>query len=218
MDEEYIVSLIEAEAEESLNLEYKAAFKWENRQSSMSWVQGQALQAVLGFTNTAGGGLLLIGVKDDGAGNREFTGLEASMVASYRNTETIQECIDKFADGPLTYSIKPITYSKDGVEQTYIAIAVNEFGSMPVLADRDFSITKTNGDVAWLMRKHDLYARSRTGRFGTIKATRIELKDVIDLAHTKAEERIIQLMGSVAENVPAGQTQQSPYTELDQDL
>ncbi len=218
MDTEYIISLIESHSEESLNFEYKSAFKWENRQSAMTWLQGQAIQAILGFTNTAGGGLLLIGVSDDGAGNREFTGLETDMLASYHDLEKIRECIDKFADGSLSYSIKLIDYVSNTVEQTYVAIAVNEFGTLPVLCNRDFAITKPNDDVVWLMRKNDLYARSKTGRFGTIKATRIEMKEVIDLAHTKAEERILQLMSSVSEAVPIAHTQQSPYTEMDQDL
>lgn len=219
MDEEYVTSLIEAQAEESLNFECKVGFAWDNKQNSMGWVQAQAVQAILGFTNTEGGGLLLIGVKDDGKGNRDFAGLTADMLQTYSNTEAIQECIDKFADGQMTYSIKQVKYVKNGVNQTYIAIAVSEFKESPVLCTRDVPIKKSSGKEKFIMREGDLYARSRKGRFATVKATSLELKEIIRLAHTKDEERLLQLLSSVNDVQRAGSPNQpSPYTEMDKDL
>jgi predicted HTH transcriptional regulator len=219
MDEEYIVSLIEAQADESLNVEYKGALAWENSQDSMSWLQAKCIKAVLGFTNTEGGGLIILGVNDDGNGTRSFVGLSPEMLASYGNTEAIQECIDKYADGPLSYSIKKITYVNDGTEQTYMAIAVNEFDDTPVLCTRDFYIEKPNGEKDFILRKQDMYTRARKGRFGTIKATSLELRYILNLAHSKAEDRLLQLFGAVTNGaLPNMQTKQSPYTEMDKDI
>ena len=219
MDEEYVISLIESQAEESLNFECKVGFAWDSKQSSMGWVQAQAIQAILGFTNTEGGGLLLLGVKDDGKGNRDFTGLTPEMLQSYSNTEAIQECIDKFADGQMSYSIKQVKHVNDGVDKTYIAIAVSEFKESPVLSTRDVSIKKPNGKEEFIMRERDLYARSRKGRFATVKATSLELKETIRLAHTKDEERLLQLLSSVNDVQRANSPNQtSPYSEMDKDL
>jgi predicted HTH transcriptional regulator len=220
MDDDYIASIIQTEANESLSLEFKAAFSWENKHSAIGWLQAQVLQAILGFTNTEGGGLLIIGIKDDGNGNREFTGVSSEILESYSNVEAIQECIDKYADGPLSYTLKPLSYENGDTKQTYIVISINEFKTSPVLCTRDLCIKKNNDKEEYVLRKYDLYARSRKGRFGNIRATNLELQEIIGLAHSKAEERIIQLFGSVADiDAPRLKTaSRSPYADLDTDL
>jgi hypothetical protein len=219
MEEDFIFGLIERQDDESLSVEFKGPLKWENNQASMSWLQAKCIKAVLGFSNTPGGGLVLIGINDDGKGNREFVGLTPEMVESFNNTEAIQECIDKYADGPLSYSLKTIIHKADKEEQTYIAITVNEFDDMPNLCTRDFYIVKTNRDKDYILRKHDMYTRARKGRFSTIKATALELRSIVSLAHRKTEDDILQLFEFITGNsVPSTKTKKSPYEDLDIDL
>lgn len=219
MDEEDVTSLIQTRADESINLEYKAAFKWKNQHDSIGWLQARVIKAVLGFTNTERGGLILIGVNDDGRGNREYVGVPSAMLSSFRNTEALQECLDRYADGPLSYTLKLITYEVGDEEQVYVAITVNEFKNNPVLCTRDLVLVKDNGNKTYVLRKYDMYARSRKGRFGTVKVTGLELQEVVNLAHTKAEQRIIELFSSVMGGaLPTTQSSSSPYEALDDDL
>jgi hypothetical protein len=218
MDERYITSIVETQAEESLNLEYKEGFVWASKHTDISWLQAKTIRAILGFSNTEGGGLILIGVKDDGNGNREFAGLTPEQQSSYGNLESVQDCIDRYADGALSYTVKIVKVTIEENEQTYVAISVNDFKTMPVLAKNDIIIVKSSGGKDYILKKDDLYVRSRSGRYATIKATSLELREVISLAHGKDEERLLRLLNSVAGKTTPKLPEVSPYEELDKDL
>ena len=221
MDDDHIISLIQSQADESRNIEYKTGLEWKNRHSQIGWLQAKVIKAVLGLTNNRNGGVIILGVNDDGAGNREYVGLTEEQLATFRNVEAMQDCIGSYADLPIVFSVKQISVGEGEDVKTFIAININEFAESPVLAKKDLAVTKPNGREEYVIREGDLYVRSQSGRFGTVKASRVEFDEVVRLAHEKSEQRIRELFGDLttrSEATTDTDENATPYDTLDADL
>ncbi len=206
-----VAKILEGTAGEARNLEFKVGFKWTNNESSVTFVQACVIKSVLGFTNTRYGGTLIIGIKDDGHGNIEYSGIDSDVIDSFHDYEQVQQKLDSFADGPLSYEMGVGEYNG----KQYIVVNVSEFAAMPVLCTKDL---QTDQDKQILTR-HDLYVRSMRSKPSTVKATTLELREVIRMTQEKDRDGIMELVRSVQQIVPQPQsTSTTPYEEMDEDL
>jgi len=206
-----VARLLEGTAGEARSLEFKIGFSWSNNETAVSFTQACVIKGVLGFTNTRYGGTIVIGIKDDGHGNIEYIGVTAEMIESFNDYEQVQQKLDSFADGPLNYEMG---VGEFGGKQ-YIVVTVSEFTQRPVICAKDL---KTDHGKQVLI-KGDIYARSMRSKPSTIKATSLELSEIIKMAHEKDRDAVMELIRAVQQTAPLAQPNSpSPYTEMDQDL
>jgi len=194
-------------ASERRGLEFKESFVWAARAGSMSHIQATVVKSLLAMCNTPKGGVLVIGVTDDGASRHDFVGIDSAAKASFHDTEKIASLIDSFATSPIDYEIGLGIHG--GKE--YIVFTVSEFRIQPVQCAKEHV---HKGTI--MLRRHALYTRSSKAKPETIDASPAELREII----TMTEERDEQFIRKFA---PAGPQPTLPsdterYDALDKDL
>jgi predicted HTH transcriptional regulator len=207
-----IAKLLEGTVGEARGLEFKTGFSWELNGSAVTFAQACTIRAVLGLTNTRYGGNIILGIGDDGHSHFTYDGLADDMVASFQDYEQIQQQLDAFADGPMIYEMGVGEYDS----KKYIVISVGEFAELPVLCTKDL---KTDQGKQ-VLTKGDMYVRSKRSKSSTIKATGLELREIIRMAHEKDQDAIMELVRSLQQTAPADSQAPAsePYDELDKDL
>ena len=208
-----VAKILEGTAGEARNLEFKSGFSWGFSNGATTFAQACTIRAVLGFTNTRYGGSIIIGIDDDGHGNLTYAGVTQEMVDSFQNYEQVQQQLDSFADGPMIYEMG--VGEHDG--KKYIVVTVSEFAETPVLATKNL---KTDQNKS-IITKGDVYARSGRSKPSTVKATALELREIIRMAHEKDRDSIMELVRSLQQLSPSAQFTPgatAPYEVLDEDL
>lgn len=209
-----IAKLLEGMGGEARSLEFKTGFSWALNGSAITFAQACTIKAVLGFTNTRYGGNIIVGIDDDGHSHLTYTGVTDGMIASFQDYEQVQQQLDSFADGPMVYEVGVGEY--DG--KKYIVVSVSEFAELPVLCTKDL---KTNQNKQ-VLTKNDMYTRSKRSKPSTIKATGLELREIIRMAHEKDRDAVMELVRSLQPAIPPASrpaaTATAPYEALDEDL
>lgn len=204
--EEQMAALFEG-ASERRGLEFKEGFTWVARASGMSHIQCTVVKSLIAMCNTPKGGILVIGVTDNGASQHDFVGVDEAAKASFQDTEKIASLLDSFATSPMDYEVGIGTLDS----KEYIVFTVSEFRTQPVQCAKEH----IHGSTV-MLRRHALYARSSKAKPETIDASPAELREII----TMAEERDEQFMRKFVPAQPqtALPTDTERYDALDEDL
>ncbi len=176
-----IQSLIEV-AYELRDREFKSAFSWVDPKSS--WLREKVARAVLGMTNIKYGGNIILGIKEDTNGENKKMVLERlteDQLESFGDYDAIKGFIDGFSYLDTNFDMGWGKYEK----KRYVVLTVAEFYKIPMICKKD-------GQHKGVLRKDDIYVRSRKGPYSTIRTTELELREIIKMA---ADKERVELRG-----------------------
>jgi len=125
------------------------------------------VRAILGMANKPNGGVVVIGVKDDGA-TLHPTGLSSDELSTW-SYDDLASNVSTYADPYVDFDIEVALM--DGA--SFVVVQVSQFDRLPVICKRDFPGTLRNGA---------LYVRRR-GKNETIEVpSHVEMREVIERA------------------------------------
>lgn len=202
-----MAELLEGVSGERRSLEFKEGFSWMSRGSQMGHIQATTIKTLLGLSNTPKGGVLIIGVTDNGVSQHDFVGVDDIMKASFQNTEAIASQLDSFATSSMDYELGIGSYD----DKEYIVFTVSEFPVAPVQCAKECVIG--NGKI---LQQHALYVRSSKALPSTIMATPIELREIITMVEER-DEQFIKRFAPIQSQVSIP-TDIERYDALDGDL
>jgi len=179
-DEEF-QRIIEA-GYETRNLEFKSPFLWDDKDSL--WLREKVIRTILGMSNTQDGGNIVIGVSEKD-NQLEFVGITEDQLATFIY-DVIKGVVDGFASPSSSFDIAQASYKGNW----YLVIGVSEFEEMPIICKNDGQYKSSQGD--YLLRRGDIYTRSRSGQAGTIRTTETEMREIIEIAVDKNQRRLLR--------------------------
>jgi len=154
-------------------------FKGPGRRTDKAFL-AKVVRAVLGLANTPDGGVVIIGVEDDGT-KLTPTGLSKSEAATW-GYDDLHASLANYADPFVECEVAPLKLD----DCTFVVIEVREFGEIPVLCKKDL------GDT---LRRGALYVRRR-GKIETVEVpSHVEMREVIERA---AEIRARNILAAAA--------------------
>ncbi len=162
--------LIEA-GHETRNVEFKQAFSWDDIGSV--WLREKVIQTILGMANTRDAGTIIIGIKEDGGIPDLNHGLSDKQYETFDRYDNIKGVIDAYA----TVGFDIAGAELDG--QRFVVVSVRPFDLMPAICKKD---GQYNESGKFLLRRGDIYVRAKNGTDSTIRATEIEMQEIIELA------------------------------------
>ena len=174
LSDKKIQSLIEV-AYELRDREFKSPFSWTDTKSS--WLKEKVARAVLGMTNIKYGGNIVVGVREDTNGKNKkmvLQGLDECQFESFGDYDAIKGFIDGFSYSDTNFDMGWGVYEK----KRYVILTVAEFYEIPVICKKD-------GQYRDILKKNDIYVRSKKGPYSTIRATELELREIIKMAADK---------------------------------
>ncbi len=128
---DYLPRLLEGGAERR-NLEFKPSFDWNDDRSL--WLREKVIQAILGFSNTPLGGVLLLGIEGDSTGTPRPVGLTEAHRRSF-DTEAFKSRIDGFASSATVFQHGVGDFEKVSL----LVIQVSEFERRPIICKKNGS-------------------------------------------------------------------------------
>lgn len=175
ISQDIISPLLEA-GYERRNLEFKPPFNWND--TEQVWLRENVAKAIIGLSNMPGGGWLIIGINDsDGSNPPEIVGMNAEEIASFENYDAIKGFVDGYSYLPTDFDLRI------DPERKLIVVEVREFSNYPL-------ITRRNSESNGLMIRDCIYVRALRGQPATIKATHLEMQEVVDLAVDKQSRKL----------------------------
>ena len=151
--------------------------------------QAKVIRAILGMANKPGGGVVVIGVDDDGAALQP-TGLSTDELSTWSSYDDLATSVSTYADPYVDFDIA--TVEMDG--KSFVAIEVTQFKELPVICKRDYQATPGGGGAArsgggvratgkrdekMVLRNGALYVRRR-GKNETIEVpSHVEMREVL---------------------------------------
>lgn len=179
LSEEGFQKIIEA-GYESRNLEFKPGFSWSD--SDSLWLREKIIQTMLGMANTHDGGSIIVGINEKD-NKPEFVGITAEQLATFKY-DGIKGVVDSFASSSLSFDLAQATYKS----KKYLVISVSDFDELPIICKNDGQYKSSGGE--YLLRRGDVYTRSRSGPPATIRVTEVEMREIIDIAVDKSELKL----------------------------
>jgi len=176
-DEEF-QRIIEA-GYETRNLEFKPPFSWNDKEKL--WFREKVIQTILGMSNTQDGGNIVIGVSEKD-NQLEFVGITEDQLATFIYDD-IKGVVDGFASSSSSFDIAQASYE----DNSYLVIGVSEFEEMPIICKND-GYKDSQGN--YLLRRGNIYSRSRSGQAGTKPET--EMREIIEIAVDKNQRRLLR--------------------------
>ena len=183
----YLPRLLEG-GEETRTLEFKSRFRWDDQKSL--WLQEKVIQAILGLSNTPSGGVLLVGIKQDGSEAPELQDMTEDQIRSF-GTEGLKAKIDGFASSATAFDHGTAVY----LGKTLVVFQVSQFARRPIICKKD----GLHQDK--ILREGEIYVRSTRAQYSTRRATAEELEEIIDIAVEKELARFRKRVQAVDETV-----------------
>jgi hypothetical protein len=139
----------------------------------------KVIRAALSMGNLRDGGHVIVGIADDDPAAM-LPGLSEADLATWLAYDELARKIAEYADPPLRWDVAGIGLSS---RATVVVIEVHEFVDIPHLCARDY------GNV---LRRGALYVRTRKLPETAEVGSSVEMREVVDLATTKALRAYIE--------------------------
>lgn len=139
----------------------------------------QVVHAVLGMANRRDGGMVIIGVGDNG-GVLNPVGLSQGHLSTWRYDD-VAAGIAEYADPSVSFELEVREYNGG----RYVILHVEEFADIPVLCKRDYQVVLRNGAC---------YVRSRRKPETSEVPTQADMRDLLDLATEKKLRSLLTLL------------------------
>ena len=174
-------------------------FKGPGKRSDKPFM-AKVVRAMLGMANKRGGGVVAVGIKDDGM-NLDPIGLSHDELATWRYDD-LAASVSNYADPYLKFDIAHVEL--DG--NTHVVIEVRQFDNTPVICKKSLGPTLRNGA---------LYVRPRGGKIETVECpSHVEMREIIGLA---TESRVRELLSTVARVQPSAREAVSERAKLNKE-
>jgi len=170
--------LLEAASYEVRNTEFKSPFAWTGARSR--WLKEQCTRTVLGMSNTRSGGDLVIGIEEGKNKQVRLKGLTDKQVSTFEDYDGIKGFIDGFASPNTIFDLSLGIYRN----KKFVVFNIQDFEEIPV-------ICRKNGQEKDILRKDDIYVRSKKAQYSTIRAGELELREIIDMAVDKQHSNLV---------------------------
>lgn len=154
------------------NTEHKPPFDWNDNKSD--WFKEKIVRAILAMTNTRYGGQVIIGVEVSNDRSILLKGVTDQQLKSFNDFDKIKGSVDGYS---FTNTDFDISWGELKGKK-YVVITIREFSEIP-------AICRKNGDSKGILTIYDIYARSKKAPYGSIKATDLELREIIHMAADK---------------------------------
>jgi len=173
--QEEFLKLIEA-AHESRNIEFKPAFSWIDDNSF--WLRDKILRTILGLVNTPDGGYIVIGIEEDENKRPVFIGLNENQINSF-SYDDMKGKVDGFSSPNINFDVSMASYQ----EKKFVVIKVEEFDDMPIICRKDSQSEN-------ILKRGVIYCRSRSGPPQTMPVTEVEMRELMEIAVDKQQEKL----------------------------
>jgi predicted HTH transcriptional regulator len=134
--------------------------------------------AMLGMANRRDGGIIIIGVSEDGQKRPIPEGLSELELSTW-TYDDLANSIDEYADPSISFDLKVIDYDN----KKFVQIIVDEFDDIPILCKRSYDST---------LRKGACYVRPRRKPETTEIPSQADMRDLLDIA---IEKRLRKFVG-----------------------
>lgn len=186
ISEEQIGQLLEA-GYELRNTEYKPPFAWNDGGSI--WAKEKVIRTILAMTNTRYGGQIVIGIEVNEDRSIALKGVTDEQLKSFDDYDAIKGTVDGYSFTNTDFDINWGEHKGN----KYVVLTIQEFAETP-------AICRKNGDSRGVLIVHDIYCRSKKAPYGSIKATDMELREIIHMAVDK-EKTDLKSRGWVKKSV-----------------
>jgi hypothetical protein len=157
-------------------------FKGPGRRDDKDFM-AKVTRAILAMANKEDGGIVVIGVADNGT-TLTASGVAAADLSTWR-FDDVQASVSNYADPYVEFDVGAVELDA----KRFVAISVRPFLEYPVLCKKDHD-SKGNPPRP-ILRQGALYVRGR-GKIETVAAsTHIEMRDVLDRAAEATARRLI---------------------------
>ena len=162
----------------------------------------QVARATLGMANQRDGGLVIIGVDDDG----NAMGLPEDQLATW-DYDDVAASLAEYADPYVNFELQVLAY--DG--RSFVILRVAEFEEIPVLCKRDYPE---------VLRKGACYVRTRRMPETSEIPSQTEMRELLELAVDKGVRRFIERARATGllTSGPVPPTDQERFEEQLEDL
>ena len=158
-------------------LEYKGAMSWES-----DVTKEKIAKAIVAFSNIAGGGVIVVGMREFRKGVWEPVGVTNDQLDSFKQDDVAQFVNDRFVPAA-QFSIYPIVVD----ELWFVLIQVQEFDRIPLICRSPFT---RKGKV--VLRPSAVYYRSKRKIESAEIGTEEDMRDLTELAIAKGVSREVQ--------------------------
>jgi len=131
----------------------------------------RVIRAAIGMSNRRYGGIVIVGINEDGEGNPVLVGLNPTELKSWK--------YDDFSDSLSSYADPSITFMTEEFEfesKTFLVVNIDEFGDIPIICKRDFP---------GVLRQGAVYVRTRRKPETSDIPTHEDMRQLLDLAVEK---------------------------------
>ncbi len=136
----------------------------------------KVIRAILGMANKPDGGIVILGVDDDGT-SLNATGLTVTQLRTW-NYDDLHTSVSNYADPFVDFEVNKI----DLDNKSFVAVEVTQFAELPVICKRDFQ---------HILRNSALYVRRR-GKIETVEVqSHVEMREVLERAAEVMARKII---------------------------
>jgi predicted HTH transcriptional regulator len=170
--EERFVEIINYNGEQP-GVEFKCAGSMADKSFAI-----KVVRAVLGMSNRADGGLVIIGIDDDHS-NVLASGIPADQLATW-TLDGFSDIVAVYADPMARIQLQKLTHE----QETFVILEVAEFDDVPVLCRRAY------GDI---LKEGALYVRSRRKPETVVISSVQDMRDILHLAVKKQLARFYSL-------------------------
>lgn len=137
----------------------------------------KVIRAMLGMSNKPDGGVVVIGVDEDGL-ELQPTGLSAEELRTW-TYDTLATHVSAHADPYLDFRLETIWMD----DKVFVVVTVNQFDMLPVICKKD---------CFGVLRKGALYVRPRAGRVETVEVpSHVEMREILQIAAEAIAREII---------------------------
>lgn len=151
---------------------YGVEFKGPGRRTDRRML-AQVARATIGMANRRDGGLVIIGVDDDG----NAVGLPEDQLATW-DYDDVAASLAEYADPYVSFELQLLTY--DG--RSFVILRVAEFEEIPALCKRDYP---------GVLRKGACYVRTRRMPETSEIPSQTEMRELLDLATDKGVHKFL---------------------------
>jgi predicted HTH transcriptional regulator len=157
--------------------------EFKNARSRKDRNVSEVIRAVIGMANRRDGGMVIVGVKDDG----EIQGLTPEQVASWEKADDVRQTIAPYVD-PHAYVDVAVISLPGAPTLRCVVLQVQEFDQVPVLCAK--SATDLKGEL--VLRQGACYVRSRQLPSTTEIADHAQFRELLDLAIDKGVREFVR--------------------------
>lgn len=164
---------------ETRNIEFKSSFAWSD--DSSVWMREKVIQTMLGMANTRDGGTIIIGAPEQNGAPDLTVGMTAPHLSSFDRYDDIKAKVDRFGSN-VSFSLADAEHAG----RTFVVIGVQEFARMPVICKDTGTDHSKDGRGGFLLRKGEVYVRALVGPESTVRASDVEMAEIIEMAVDKS--------------------------------